>query len=71
MRSTGGMWGSVGTYTWRGDTCHVAHDTCHESSDRSDEWVDIDSGKRSVFFSFLTLTPRKKLLGSEYNVMSR
>ena len=58
------MWGSVGTYTWRGDTCH-------ESSDRSDEWVDIDSGKRSVFFSFLTLTPRKKLLGSEYNVMSR
>ena len=52
MRSTGGLWGSVGTYTWRGDTCHVPHDTCHESSDRSDEWVDIDSGKRSTIFSF-------------------
>ena len=52
MRSTGGLWGSVGTYTWRGDTCHVTHDTCHESSDRSDEWVDIDSGKRSMIFSF-------------------
>ena len=35
--TAGGMWGSAGTYTWRGDTCH-------ESSDRSDDWVDIDSG---------------------------
>ena len=68
MRGTGGMWGSAGTYTWRGDTCHVGHDTCQESSDRSDEWVDIDSG---IDNSDMTLTPRKKLLGSEYNVMPR
>ena len=57
------MWGSVGTYTWRGDTCHVAHDTCHESSDRSDEWVDIDSGKRSVIFFLPDIDPEKETVG--------
>ena len=31
-------WGNVGTYTWRGDTEL-------EASDRSDEWVDIDTGQ--------------------------
>ena len=46
MRSTGGLWGSVGTYTWRGDTSDTCDrsDTCPDTSDRSDEWVDIDSG---------------------------
>ena len=33
------QWGNMGTYTWRGD---VELDT----SDRSDEWVDIDTGQR-------------------------
>ena len=73
--TAGGMWGSAGTYTWRGDTCHVTHDTCHESSDRSDEWVDIDSGKIHICDVTSDIDPEKEsLLGpeyTEYNVMPR
>ena len=63
MRSTGGLWGSVGTYTWRGDTSDTCDrsDTCPDTSDRSDEWVDIDSG------NFMTLTLSREDTNPEYN----
>ena len=44
--SMGEDWGRAGTYTWH--PWHQQHHHADTSTDRSDDWVDIESGESQV-----------------------
>ena len=44
--SMGEDWGRAGTYTWH--PWHHQHHHADTSTDRSDDWVDIESGRSQV-----------------------